>query len=310
MISKYNLRSLGKSHRTISDKIENSPFNLTISYDQVRESEKKDELIHAWKEMHKSNTILKKIGCVYLCLVVIRRPLMTNDDGEISREEFAMCFKVGSTTRSVYERMCEFFDEFNVIWIVPICIMHNNEANVTGIESEIKQELNRDLKNGYQLCIGCNVKQLHIKFPREFYAVNNNVLDTMLSVCLDHDMKKVYFKKAKKVDDYFDILDKNGPNIAEHYSVDAKTLLMLDDQSNNISNENEIKKWMKQSYDLPFKIVNNSVVYSESENAEELSEDEDDGLSNDGSDDGSDLDSFIDDENNLENYDDTDYEQE
>lgn len=197
----------------------------------LKESELMDTMIFNWEDEYKNEKYLQKKNCIYACLVVIRKPFLKNGQTEI-----AICLKLGYTDRPVYKRLREEFNEYNLVYIIPIMIMQGKNLNIKSIESKIHEKLKKD--SCYQVQIGCQ-KRSNIVIPREFYIVNNVVLDTIYKLCIKNKMKEIHNTRPKKDQDFFENIFDIIPCefIAEQYGLNLQELLLLDDLSDNLTDK-------------------------------------------------------------------------
>lgn len=241
--------------------------------DRARESDLQNKLNNRWINQYHGVDSMHRPNCVYAYLAILRRPTILLD-GDPTVVEFVAAIKAGYTSGTVFHRINNSFDEFNMVWALPILISScGSHIDPKAVETQVIQAL-REHEQVLRLCCNIDTKPT---FPRELYCVGDDVVDIMAAICEEqgteiHCMN--WCRSGETIYDWFARADM--PNLTKTYglcppSPDDTTggLLELDDTSNNITTD--VRRWITEyspgiyghadAFGAPFRLMVESKLF-------------------------------------------------
>lgn len=225
----------------------------------------------AWnKYMNKEQLFFVEGYYQYLIMLVLLKPLIKDNDGNVIEAELCIVFKAGYTARTLYKRFNEILNKNNGIFIIPINIFEIDNSNLSTDEKK-----NHFKSKEFKLNIGQKNKDKSYSFPIEYFAVNHTVVKIFNQEFENLGYNKYYTNPNYNENcDFFDILNEYYKLlILDEYDLDNFNLLLLN-TTNNLSPEEK-----KQVKACGFPFVKKHIPIKEIENdyydEEEYKSDED-----------------------------------
>lgn len=235
---RYNTRNKGVKTINYAD--------VDSSEDESDDEDPKYYIKDNWKKYLKDKKFHTEGYFQYLILLVLLKPLLKDNDGNVIEAELCIVFKCGYTAKTLYERFSKILYDYNGVWIFPIKIFDTDNANLFTDE-----EKNHFECKDFKLNIGKRKIDTSYSFPKEYFAVNHNVVKIFNKEFENLGYKKYYENPFyNKKCDFLDIFEDYYDIILEAYNLDYPNLLLLEDTTNNL-NANETKKVRKYGFPFP-----------------------------------------------------------